>query len=49
MLKTPNFFISNFMSENEVFRDFLENTSEFLAEISYLDSSQRYLQLSIGH
>ena len=33
------------MSKNEVFWDFLENASEFLAEISYLDSSQHYLQL----
>ena len=39
------FFISNFIPKNEFFGDFLENASEFLAEISYLDSSQHYLQL----
>ena len=39
------FFISNFMSKNEVFRHFLENAWKFLAEISYIDSSRHYLQL----
>ena len=39
------FFISNFMSKNEVSRHFLENAWKLMAEISYLDSSQHYLQL----
>ena len=37
------------MSKNEVFGDFLENAWNFLAEISYLDSSQHYLQLFYWH
>ena len=36
-------------AKNEVFRHFLENAWKFLAEISYLDSSQHYLQLFYRH
>ena len=40
------FFISNFVSKIEVFRTLLKNCSNDLAETSYLDSLDHYLQLS---
>ena len=44
--KSQFFFISNFVSKIEVFAHFLKNGSNDLAETSYLDSLDHYLQLS---
>ena len=43
---SQKFFISNFVSKIEVFAHFLKNGSNDLAQTSYLDSLDHYLQLS---